>query len=216
MTLVRRLYVQFQHLIHEGAKFLVVGGVGLIVTNLVYSLMRHYGIGPVTATTVATIVATVVTYVGNRYWSFRHRERAGVAREGTLFLVLNGVGLLIQDAVVAFGAYVLGFQHGHKLQQLIMLNIGIAIATLFRFWSYRKWVWVAPAGDTAAAVVAVPAGSPAPGGTTLAGSNGHPRNGGGHTGTNGHSGASGRASGNGHAAKNGHLNGHEHPVARRR
>jgi putative flippase GtrA len=183
---VRRLYEQFRQLIHEGAKFLIVGGVGLVITNIVYGLLRSGGVGPITATTVATIVATVVTYVGNRYWSFRHRERAGVAREGMVFLVLNGVGLLIQDAVVGFNAYVLGYQHGHKLEQLVALNVGIAIATLFRFWSYRKWVWAAPAEG--AAVLPVPAGPAGPGsppanGTTvlpdspLLHTNGHPVNG---------------------------------------
>jgi putative flippase GtrA len=186
------LYEQFRQLIHEGAKFLIVGGIGLVITNIVYGLLRSGGVGPITATTVATIVATVVTYVGNRYWSFRHRERAGVAREGVVFLVLNGVGLLIQDAVVGFNAYVLGYQHGHKLEQLAALNVGIGIATLFRFWSYRKWVWAAPAEDapaTGAAVLPVPAGPAGPGSPPANGSaaalpdspllhaNGHPVNG---------------------------------------
>jgi len=154
VTLARRLYEQFRLLIHEGAKFLVVGGIGLVVTNAVYGLLRHFAVGPITATTIATIVATVVTYVGNRYWSFRHRERAGVAREGVVFLVLNGVGLLIQDAVVGFNYYILGLGH-ERIAQFIALNAGIAIATVFRFWSYRKWVWAAPAED--AATLPVPA-----------------------------------------------------------
>jgi putative flippase GtrA len=157
---VRRLYGQFRQLIHEGTKFLVVGGIGLVVTNAAYGLLRHYAVGPVTATTVATIVATVVTYVGNRYWSFSHRERAGIAREGIIFLILNGVGLLIQDAFVGFNYYVLGLGH-ERVAQFIALNAGIAAATVFRFWSYRKWVWVAPAADLA--VRAVPAAQPASG-----------------------------------------------------
>ena len=96
MTLVRRLYGQFRHLIHEGAKFLVVGGIGVVITNAVYGLARHFGMGPISSTIVATLVAMIVTYAGNRYWSFSHRERAGVAREGVLFIVLNGIGLLIR------------------------------------------------------------------------------------------------------------------------
>ena len=89
--------------------------------------------------------------MANRYWSFRHRERTSVAREGVIFFVLNGVGLLIQDAVVAFNFYILGNGH-NKAAEFIALNVGIALATLFRFWSYRKWVWAAPAdaaGDRA-------------------------------------------------------------------
>jgi len=150
VTVVRRLYERFRQLIHEAAKFGVVGVIGLLVTNVGYGLLHNsLGWGPVTSTTVATIVAMVVTYIGNRYWSFRHRERTNVAREGVIFFVLNGIGLLIQDAVVAFNYYILGYGH-NKAAEFIALNIGIAIATLFRFWSYRKWVWAA-AGDGAEA-----------------------------------------------------------------
>ena len=145
MTVVRGLYERFRQLIHEAAKFGVVGVVGVLITNGGYALLHtKFGMGPVSATTVATIVATAVSYVANRYWSFRHRERTSVAREGTIFFVLNGIGLLIQDAVVAFNFYILGFGH-NKAAEFIALNAGIALATLFRFWSYRKWVWAAPA-----------------------------------------------------------------------
>jgi putative flippase GtrA len=152
VSFVRGLYERFRQLIHEAAKFGVVGVIGLVVTNVGYGLLHNsLGMGPVTATTIATIVAMVVTYFGNRYWSFRHRERTNVAREGVIFFVLNGIGLLIQDAVVAFNYYLLGFGH-NKAAEFIALNAGIALATLFRFWSYRKWVWHAPAppaGDAA-------------------------------------------------------------------
>ncbi len=68
----------FRQLLHEGAKFLIVGLIGIGVTNLVFiPLHGPLGLGPLTSVTIATIVATVVTFLGNRYWSFRHREGAG-------------------------------------------------------------------------------------------------------------------------------------------
>jgi len=112
VTVVRGLYERFRQLIHEAAKFGVVGIVGVLITNGGYALLHtKFGMGPVSATTIATIIATAVSYVANRYWSFRHRERTSVAREGTIFFVLNGIGLLIQDAVVAFNFYILGYGH---------------------------------------------------------------------------------------------------------
>jgi putative flippase GtrA len=150
---VRGLYIRFRQIIHEFAKFGIIGVIGLAITNFGYALMHSHGVGPVTSTTVATIIATGVAYIGNRYWSFRHRERTSVPREGTIFFVLNGIGLLIQDAVVAFNAYALHLEH-HKLAEFLALNIGIAIATVFRFWSYRRFVWVAPAGDAGAGAAA--------------------------------------------------------------
>jgi len=170
VAVVRRLYVRFRQIIHEFAKFGIIGAIGLAITNLGYILLHSHGIGPVTSTTIATIVATIVAYFGNRYWSFKHRERTNIPREGTIFFVLNGIGLLIQDAVVAFNSYVLHLEH-HKLAEFIALNMGIATATVFRFWSYRRFVWADP-GDAATAAVAVtpsvphgpPADSQPPGG----------------------------------------------------
>jgi putative flippase GtrA len=153
VTVVRGVYMRFRQIIHEFAKFGIIGVIGLAITNIGYALLHSHGVGPVTSTTIATIIATIVAYIGNRYWSFRHRERTSVPREGTIFFVLNGVGLLIQDAVVAFNSYVLHLEH-HKIAEFLALNAGIALATVFRFWSYRKFVWAAPAADAGAGAAA--------------------------------------------------------------
>jgi putative flippase GtrA len=161
VTVLRAWYVRFRQIIHEFAKFGIIGVIGLIITNVGYVLLHSNGVGPVTSTTIATIVATIVAYIGNRYWSFAHRERTSVPREGLIFFLLNGIGLVIQDTVVAFNSYVLHLEH-HKLAEFLALNIGIALATIFRFWSYRKFVWrLTPTDDSGTG--AVP-GPPAPSG----------------------------------------------------
>lgn len=145
MAFARALYERFRQLVYEFAKFAVVGIAGVFVTNGVYDLCSfHLGIGPVTSTTIATIVAAIGTYLGNRYWSFRTRQRTRVARELVIFAVLNGIALLIQDAAVAVNYYVLHLGH-HKVAVFVALNFGIAVATVFRFWSYRRFVWSAAA-----------------------------------------------------------------------
>jgi putative flippase GtrA len=149
VALARAQYERFRSLFHEFAKFAVIGVVGVFITNVAYELLyAHLGLGPVTSATIATIIATIASYLGNRYWSFRDRQRTGVAREIVIFAVLNGIGLLIQDATVAFNSYLLGFGHD-KLAGFIALNCGIALATLFRFWSYRHFVWAAPPAGAA-------------------------------------------------------------------
>jgi putative flippase GtrA len=59
-----------------------------------------------------------------------------------VFFLLNGVGLLIQWAMIGFTYYGIG-QTG-RLAYNIANMTGIVLGTLFRFWSYRKWVWAAP------------------------------------------------------------------------
>jgi putative flippase GtrA len=89
------------------------------------------------------VVATVFTYAGNRHWTFRHRVRTSVAREYPLFFLLNGVGLGIALACLATSRYILGFS-GPLADNVSANVVGLLLGTLFRFWSYRKWVFPAP------------------------------------------------------------------------
>ena len=161
MTLAHKLYQRFQQLIHEMAKFGVVGGIAFLVTTVGTNLLHFdLGFGPLKANIVATIVATCVSYAGNRWWTFRHREGSTIAREYVVFFVLNGIGLGIQLACISIAYYVLGLHD--KLSYNVALIFGIGLGTLFRFWSYRKWVWLAPPAEpvTAETGGTVPPGQP--------------------------------------------------------
>ncbi len=143
--MARALYLRYQPLIHEGAKFGVVGAIGFVVTDGGTNLLKAYtSLGWLESTIIATVVAIGVTYLGSRYWTFRHRVRTGMSRETAVFFGLALIGLLIQLACVGFTTHVL--RQTGKLPANIALLAGIMLGTLFRFWSYRKWVWAAPAG----------------------------------------------------------------------
>jgi putative flippase GtrA len=156
VSLVSTLYQRFRLLIHEGAKFGVVGLTGSIVTLGGADILTFdVGINRYASLTIATIVATFVTFVGNRYWTFRHREGAGTTRESVMFFVLNGVGLLIQYASLALVWDGLGLHT--KLWYNVANFIGLVVGTLFRFWSYRKWVWhMRPSGPEVPSAAAGP------------------------------------------------------------
>ena len=140
MKFARDLFERVRHLFHEMAKFGVVGIVGFIITEVGFNLC-HFDLklGLFTSNAIATVVATAVTFVGNKFWTFRHRAGHGTTRETVLFFVLNGVGMLIQYAAVWI------CEDGFGVQDKLLINAaflgGICVATVFRFWSYRKWVW---------------------------------------------------------------------------
>jgi putative flippase GtrA len=146
----RSLYERFRLLIHEAAKFGVVGAIGFVVSLGGADLLHFdFNFGKYKAVVVATVLATIVTFIGNRWWAFRHRERTSMGQETVLFFVFNGIGLLIQLACVAI--VVDGFNlQGSKLWYNLANLTGIGLGTLFRFWSYRKWVWKAGGGPEAA------------------------------------------------------------------
>lgn len=143
------LWYQLHLLIRESVKFATVGSLGFVVDIIVFNALL-YGAGPLhdkplSAKTASVIVATLVTYSGNRHWTFRHRARTGVAREYPLFFLLNGVGLGVALACLATSRYVLGLS-GPLADNIAANVIGLGLGTLFRFWSYRKWVFPAEAG----------------------------------------------------------------------
>lgn len=143
MSVIRGLYDRWRHLVHEVAKFGVVGAVAYIVDVGIFNLLSTKGTGPLTAKTVSTIVAATVAYFGNRHWSFTHRARTGLRREYTIFIVLSAIGLGIALACLGFGYYVLG-QHSHLAKNFWGNIVGTGLGTIFRFWAYKKFVFLAP------------------------------------------------------------------------
>ncbi|WP_044381980.1 GtrA family protein [Streptomyces cyaneogriseus] len=139
---------RIDRLVREAAKFGAVGGAGLLVNLLVFNLVRHTtDLQVVRASVVATIVAIVFNYLGFRYFTYRDRDKGGRTKEMTLFLLFSAAGLVIENGVLYTATY--GFGWDSPLQSNIFKFLGIGIATLFRFWSYRTWVFRAlPARET--------------------------------------------------------------------
>lgn len=129
-------------LIPELAKFGVVGLIGSVV-DLGGAAYLHgaEGIGPMFSKAISLIAATVVTYLGSRFWTFRHRVNQALLREGMLFVGLNVVGLVIAEAVIAFVSY--GLDLKHVLAYNAASVVGTGLGTIFRYFSYKKWVFLA-------------------------------------------------------------------------
>lgn len=126
----------------EVAKFGVVGGVAFVIDSGIFLWMMS---GPmqgshVKSKVVAGIVATIFSWVANRYWTFRHRRRASAVRELALFVIMNGIGLGIAAACVWFTNYVLGLND--QTSSFVAGSIvGLVLGTIFRFFAYRFWVF---------------------------------------------------------------------------
>ena len=137
-----------RRLANELAKFGIVGIVGVVVQLVAFSILLD-SMQTVRANIVATLIAIGTNYIGYRYWVYRNADKKTRSREITLFLIFSGIGLLIQNAVLYALTYGLGLDT--KIEKLVCTVIGIGVATVFRFWSYRTWVFKA-VPDAAAAV----------------------------------------------------------------
>jgi putative flippase GtrA len=141
---VRALYTTFQALIHEIAKFGIIGAVAYVLT-IALSNWLHFavGLGPLTSLGIAMLVAATFSYFSNRHWTWRHRERTGIRREYGLFILLSGVGLAVTEVPVGISEYALHLTS--PLAYNISANlIGTALGTVWRFWSFKRWVFLEP------------------------------------------------------------------------
>ncbi|WP_229749793.1 GtrA family protein [Flexivirga endophytica] len=136
-----RLIELVRSLWRELAKFGVIGVVNIIIDMGLYNLLIA---GPMpTKVTAAKIisgsVATLFAWVGNRYWTFRHRRNRPVHHEVVLFFGVNGVALAVSVLWVAFAHYVLGLDGKFWLNFNAMFGIGLG--TIIRFWAYKQLVF---------------------------------------------------------------------------
>jgi putative flippase GtrA len=140
----------------ELIKFGAIGALAYVVDVYVYNVLRTgwwpldeapLSHKPLLAKVVSVAVATLVAWLGNRYWTFRRRRQAAVSRELFLFVVMNVGGLLIAAACMGFSHYVLGLRSA--LADNISGNvIGLGLGTLFRFWSYRTLIFTETTSPT--------------------------------------------------------------------
>ena len=174
MPWMASLRKRFADLIPELAKFGVVGLIGAIIDlgGADYLHVRM-GIGPMVAKGLSITAATLVTYLGSRFWTFRHRVNQALLREGVLFVVLNVIGLAIAELVIAITTY--GLDLKSELAYNAASVVGTGLGTIFRYFSYKKWVFLAgapgtvvAAGEAAVSGVVDPAET-SPSGAVLAG-----------------------------------------------
>jgi putative flippase GtrA len=128
----------------EVLTFLAVGGAGYVVDvaafNVLLSTRPFAGWDPAVARTGAVVVAMVVTYCGNRWVTWRGEGARDRRREVALFVLFNVVGLAISVLALWLSHDVLGLT-GRLADNISANVIGLGLATAFRFWSYRRFVF---------------------------------------------------------------------------
>lgn len=134
----------------ELVKFAVVGGTAFLVDNTLFYGLKLTVLEPkpVTAKIIAVLVATIVSYVLNREWSFRTRGGRQRRPEAALFFLVSAVALVLSSAPLWISRYVFGLETPavslltQEIADFMSAQlIGTLIAMVFRFWALRKWVF---------------------------------------------------------------------------
>ena len=127
-------------------RFAVVGALGFVADVGTFNLLRFAGGEgplynyPLSAKVVSGIIATIVAWLGNRYWTFSHARREKAYHEFLLFALVAGLGTVIAMTCLWISHYLIGLTS--PLADNISANvIGLGLAVVFRFWAYRKHVF---------------------------------------------------------------------------
>ncbi|WP_345628863.1 GtrA family protein [Rugosimonospora acidiphila] len=139
------LRARLDRLVREVGKFGVVGGASFLVDTALYNVLLD-PLGPFWGKVGSTIVSATLAFVGNRWWTWRHRQRSALHREYGLYFAFNVVGLLIGLACLwlshnALGSVWPGVFHTRLADNVSAQLVGTAFGTLFRFWAYRRFVF---------------------------------------------------------------------------
>jgi putative flippase GtrA len=142
-SLIDHVRGSWRILVKEIAAFGVVGAVGFVIDIGLFNLFWHTLNSPVIAKAISTSVATVVTYVGNRYLSFSHRARSKLGREAWFFFVINLIALVASLIILWIFSHPLGYRDDKFVLNVVNL-FTIGLGTVFRFWAYKRFVFLHP------------------------------------------------------------------------
>ena len=137
----------YERLIRYALKFGVIGIMGFLIDFGLFNLLSlgffgndHFFQGPIGAKIVSVTVATLATWFGNRFWTFREHRRQNFLLELLEFVSIAAVGMGISLLCLWISHYLLGYDN--LVADNISANvIGLGIATAFRFLMYRFWVY---------------------------------------------------------------------------
>lgn len=96
----------------EVLKFGTVGGAAFIVNSVTVwvLMMTIMSESHTKAKVVASIVATIFSWLMNRLWTFRDSRSENWKREAVEFGLVNLLGILVEAGCVAFSTYVLNLR----------------------------------------------------------------------------------------------------------
>ncbi|WP_369252549.1 GtrA family protein [Streptomyces sp. R41] len=97
------------------------------------------GLDPLTAKALSFVAGCSVAYAGNALGTYRHTTTRGL-RQYVIFFAVNVAGALVQLLCIAVSHYGLGFT-SQRADTVSGAGIGMALATVLRFWGTRTLVF---------------------------------------------------------------------------
>ena len=135
--------------IQEFIQFGTVGAMAFVIDSGLFNLFQHGPTGflaghPNTANALSATIATIFSWVANRYWTYRGRTQENVLREGLLFAAANVGGIAITQCCLLAAHHILHVT-GPLADNIAAYVVGFALGTAFRFFFYHYLVFTGEA-----------------------------------------------------------------------
>ena len=142
LTITERLKSLWDSYGIEVLKFGTVGGAAFIVNSVTgwVLMMTIMSESHTKAKIVASVVATIFSWLMNRLWTFRDSRSENWKREALEFGLVNLLGILVEAGCVAFSTYVLNLRTP-EASFISGTIIGTILGTILRYFLYRFWVY---------------------------------------------------------------------------
>ena len=84
-------------------KFATVGAIGAVIDFGIFNFLTLLNlVSPIVASVISFIVAVISNFLGNRYWTYPDSRSKSIGRQGTQFVLVSLVGLIIRTPLFAF------------------------------------------------------------------------------------------------------------------
>ncbi|RJQ68024.1 GtrA family protein [Pseudonocardiaceae bacterium YIM PH 21723] len=134
----------------EMVKFALVGGTCFLIDLVIWYALQLTVLTykPTVAKAISVLIATIVSYILNREWSFRTRGGRERQHEAALFFVVSGIGLVLNTLPVYVAYNLLELREPYVSNVTEEISkfvagaiIGTLIAMVFRYWAMKKYVF---------------------------------------------------------------------------
>lgn len=125
----------------EIVRFAVTGLTAYLTDVVVFNiLLLGAGLPATWAKVLSSVVAIAVAFAGSRYYTWRNLRSQSPWREYVLFVLFSALAAGIQLACLVVSQELLGLRS--PLADNVSANVvGMALATLFRFVTFRTYVF---------------------------------------------------------------------------
>lgn len=139
------LHPRIRRLIGLSSRFLTVGAISTIIEIASFNVLIYaLHVDGVWAKVIASLIALINAYFGNREWTFKKRGSHTRLIELVLFLIVNGACTMLGAGIIAVGLWTTPGAGPFLVNGINVISIGIVVIARFLAYHYIVFRGVRP------------------------------------------------------------------------